>query len=215
MSASRAASARPTLPELDELTLERVKRGERRAPFRRLATARAPFRSLAVARAQHALVTRYEAPVFALLSRMLPGRPRALVEDLAQDTFLKVFSSIPRFRTDGSARLSSWILTIASRVAIDHLRKEKVRARLHLVKDEGQEQPDVVGAREIRERVTAALDALNPEQRATFVLRQFHDLSLDEIARAEGTNVGTVKSRLSRAKAQLRAALSEFVETPS
>ncbi|MGE3547821.1 MAG: sigma factor, partial [Kofleriaceae bacterium] len=66
-----------------------------------------------------ALVELYQTRVFALVSRMLPGRGRATVEDAAQETFLQVFRQLARFDPKGSARLSTWILTIAARRAID------------------------------------------------------------------------------------------------
>lgn len=94
--------------ELDDLTLERARRGEPQATL--------------------ALVQRYQGAVFALLSRML--RPSGLgdrVEELAQECFLRVFASLDRFRPGGPARLSSWILTIASRLTIDELRRRHLR----------------------------------------------------------------------------------------
>src|SRR5439155_3504611 len=100
--APRAAGA----PELDELTLRRAQRGE--------------------AAACTALVKRYERPVFAVVSRMLtPSGRRAAVEDVAQETFLRVFRALPGFDLAGGARLSSWILTIATRVALNELRKRQ------------------------------------------------------------------------------------------
>jgi RNA polymerase sigma factor (sigma-70 family) len=90
--------------EIDALTLGRAQRGDDDA--------------------RHALVVTYQRPVFALLARMLgPGRG-ALVEDLAQDTFLHVFRSLERFAPLGQARLSTWILTRASRRAMDELRRQ-------------------------------------------------------------------------------------------
>jgi RNA polymerase sigma-70 factor (ECF subfamily) len=99
---------RVTAPaELDELTVARAQRGDDRA--------------------RRELVLRYQRPVFALLSRMLHGRAsHTSVEDLAQETFLKVFRALPGFDRQGSARLSTWILTIATNLAIDELRRRRV-----------------------------------------------------------------------------------------
>src|SRR4051794_12151874 len=91
------------ITELDELALRRAMRGERDA--------------------SRALVELYQARVFALVSRMLAGRGRATVEDIAQDTFLAVFRQLPGFEPAGSAKLSTWILTIAARRSIDELRR--------------------------------------------------------------------------------------------
>src|SRR5262245_34315895 len=93
----------PVLDELDELSLRRAQRGEDAAC--------------------RALVERYQARVFALLSRMLGRERRALVEDLAQETFLQVFRALAGYSPLGPARLSTWILTIATRRAIDELRR--------------------------------------------------------------------------------------------
>src|SRR5215470_592892 len=90
--------------ELDDVTLARAQRGE--------------------AAAWRALVEHYQRAVFALLSRMLaPSGRAALVEDLAQETFLRAFRALPAFDRGGRARLSTWILTIATRLGIDELRR--------------------------------------------------------------------------------------------
>src|SRR5262249_48617126 len=73
--------------------------------------------------AWRALVERYQRPVLALLSRMLsPVARRDLVEDLAQETFLRAFRALPSFDRAAAGRLSSWLLTIAARLALDELR---------------------------------------------------------------------------------------------
>src|SRR5689334_16240199 len=95
-------------PELDDLTLERAQRREEPAC--------------------RALVQRYQTQVFQTLGRVLGARrPRGLagvtIADLAQETFLRVFRQLPTFDTRGTARLSTWIVTIATRAAIDELRR--------------------------------------------------------------------------------------------
>ena len=95
--------------DLDDLTLARAQRGDRQA-----------FR---------ALVERYQRPVFALLGRMLLRAGReSIVEDLAQETFVRVFRSLASFGADGRRNVSAWILTIAARLAIDELRRDPRRA---------------------------------------------------------------------------------------
>jgi RNA polymerase sigma-70 factor (ECF subfamily) len=176
--------------ELDDLTLARAQRGEDAAC--------------------RALVIRYQRPVFALLGR-LAGRAR--VEDLAQETFLRVFRALPRFDRGGRARLSSWILTIATRLALDELRRVP-RAELPLDEelagaaraDEGAER------RALARDLERAFAKLAPEQRAVVLLREVHELEYEEIARALDLDLGTVKSRLSRARASLRATLGDARE---
>jgi RNA polymerase sigma-70 factor (ECF subfamily) len=173
--------------ELDELTLKRAQRGEPAACT--------------------ALVRRYQPRVGALVSRMLtPSGRRASVEDVAQETFLRVFRALSGWETGSSARLSTWILTIAARVAIDELRK---RPPTEPPLPVPATQPPPVELRSLGRAIERALGELTPEYRAAFVLREFHELSYEEIGHALDIDIGTVKSRLSRARAELRVALAE------
>jgi len=192
MSAAQVAEAGGRLDgELDDLTLARAQRGERAAC--------------------HALVARYQRRVFALLSRMVGRRGRPLVEDLAQETFLRVFRALGGFSAAGPARLSTWILTIAMRLALDELgRRRPEEAPLGLELIDSAERADAAAeARAVGRAIERAVRALGPEFQAVFVLREYHGLEYDEISRALGVDVGTVKSRLSRARAALRQALEE------
>ncbi len=179
--------------ELDELTLRRAQRGEPAAC--------------------RALVERYQRPVFALLHRMM-GRRRDRVEDLAQETFLSVFRSLGQFAPLGPARLSSWILTIASRRAIDELRRggEPPGALDSELLVSPARADDRARRRDLGRRVERAIGELAPEYRAAFLLREMHGLEYAEIARALSIDLGTVKSRLARARAALRAALADLEE---
>ena len=168
--------------ELDEVTLRRAQRGDEGAC--------------------RALVERYQGPVFALISRMI-GRGPA-VEDLAQDTFLKAFKALTRFDPGGAARLSTWILTIAARLAIDFSRRARP-AEVARIEPSGQSP-------ELRSALAQAISALPPDFRAAFLLREAHGFSTAEVAEALGVEEGTVKSRLSRAREALRASLGEFHE---
>jgi RNA polymerase sigma-70 factor (ECF subfamily) len=176
--------------ELDDLTLARAQRGEESA--------------------WRALVERYQRPVFALLSRMLsPVARRDLVEDLAQDTFLRAFRALPAFDRAAPGRLSSWLLTIATRLALDELRQRRPTAEpLHAapVQAAAASSPD---RRLLGEAVTRAVERLSDDHRAVILLREVHGLAYEEVAQALEITVGTVKSRLSRARAELRAALVE------
>lgn len=192
--APRAPAAMPPTPpaELDELTIARAQRGDERA--------------------RRALVERYQRPVFALLSRMLHDRSATPVEDLAQETFLRVFRALPGFERGGSARLSTWILTIASRLAIDELRRKRPPAESLDAAAEPASSA-ATDAEAERRRLAAilhkAIDELSPEHRAAFLLREYHELEYAEISENLKIDLGTVKSRLSRARAALRRALEE------
>ncbi|HEU4733176.1 MAG TPA: sigma-70 family RNA polymerase sigma factor [Kofleriaceae bacterium] len=180
----------PARAELDDLTLTRALRGEESA--------------------WRALIERYQGPVFALLSRMLsPVARRDLVEDLAQETFLRVFRALPGFDRRAPGRLSSWILTIATRLALDELRQRRPAldaAHAVHVEPAAAIPPD---RRLLAEAVTRAVARLSPDHRAVILLREVHGLSYDEIAAALAVSPGTVRSRLSRARDELRAHLAE------
>lgn len=183
----------PVHDELDELTVARAQRGDDRA--------------------RRDLVLRYQRPVFALLSRMLHGRAaHTSVEDLAQETFLKVFRALPNFDRQGTARLSTWILTIASNLAIDELRRRRVPTEpLSPVDDPpaGATADADAERRRLAEVLRRAIDDLPPEYRAAFLLREYHEFEYTEIASNLQIDLGTVKSRLSRARATLRRSLEE------
>jgi RNA polymerase sigma-70 factor, ECF subfamily len=179
--------------ELDELTLARAQRGD--------------------ARARRDLVLRYQRPVFALLSRMLYGRAaNQPVEDLAQETFLKVFRALPGFDRHGSARLSTWILTIATNLAIDELRRRRLPTDALSPADEPASTAATdadAERRRLADVLRRAIDDLPPEYRAAFLLREYHEFEYTEIASNLQIDLGTVKSRLSRARAALRRSLEE------
>src|SRR5688572_12433647 len=142
--------------ELDELTLARARRGERTACTR--------------------FVAFYEATVFAVIGRVLGTRAHGtLVEDLAQDAFVRALRALPRFDPHGPARLSTWLVTIATRVALSELaRGRPAPAEL----DDSALASlcgDLVGV-DRRRALARAIADLTDEQRAVFVLRDAHGL---------------------------------------
>jgi RNA polymerase sigma-70 factor (ECF subfamily) len=196
-ASTKAIPGHSTAQELDELTLVRAQRGEDAACRQ--------------------LVTLYQRRVFALLSRLLgPSGRGALVEDLAQETFLRAFRALALFDRAGAARLSTWLLTIATRLALDELKRRVPRlvpidALAEIVPAAGSaaRTDDEADRRALSSALARAVAGLSPEQRATFLLREVHELSTEEVAAALQVDEGTVKSRLSRAKTALRAALAE------
>src|SRR5436190_15686137 len=185
MSAAAAASA--TEP-LDELTLRRAQRGEERA--------------------WRVLIERHRRPVHALIWRLLAGRARHRVEDLVQETFVRVLRALPGFDPAGPASLSTWMLTIAARVALNELRRPEAASLAEEPAGPGADHADA-GAqrRQLAAAIGAGVAALPAAQRAVFVLREYHDLDYAEIAAALELDLGTVKSRLARARAALRVHL--------
>jgi RNA polymerase sigma-70 factor, ECF subfamily len=176
--------------ELDELTLARARRGDPPA--------------------LSALVRLYEKPVFSLVARLMCSRAPGAVDDVAQDAFIRVIRGIHRFDPLGPARLSTWILTVATRTCLNALRGRNRDAPLDgqpPTLDPAASPEQMVIDRERGHRIEAAMAALPDDMRAVLVLRAYHDLDYPEIAAALDLEVGTVKSRLSRARSALRRAL--------
>lgn len=158
---------------------------------------------------------RYEAAVFALVSRLLGRGPH--VEDLAQETFMRAFRAFPRFDVAGPARVSTWLLTIGTHVARDHWRQgARASARSLEVAwaartERAVPSPEQDAARrELAQAIHDAAAELPHEQRAAFVLAEFHDFTTAEIAAALGIPENTVKTRVFRARQKLAAALSSY-----
>jgi RNA polymerase sigma-70 factor, ECF subfamily len=182
------------LGEIDALTLARAARREE-------AACRALFRH-------------YKGLVFSFLWRMLGYRAsHPLAEDLTQETFLRVFRGLAGFSPEGPARLSTWILTIAARLALNELRRHEPPAAPFeeaLGVASGARADEGAHRRAVGALLRRELERLEPQYRAVFLLREYHDLSYEEISRALEIELGTVKSRLARAREALRAALEEL-----
>jgi RNA polymerase sigma-70 factor (ECF subfamily) len=135
-------------------------------------------------------------------------------EDLAQETFVRVHKAIARFDPGGPARLSTWILTIARRLCQDRAKGARVRSETLLqslpeLPEEGLSPEERLAQARTRERLIAAIAELPEEQRSVVALRAWEGLDYDDIAAVEQIPVGTVRSRLSRAREALRKAIEE------
>jgi RNA polymerase sigma-70 factor (ECF subfamily) len=163
------------------------------------------------------LVTDYQRMVYQLGLHLLRDPQEAL--DLSQEVFLRVFRTLPQFR--GQSSLRTWIYRIVINQASNRLRWWRRRHRAQqvalddpaashgeLAESRSFAMPDrVLQQQEVAGRVWAALDALPFDQRTVIVLREIEGLSYEEIADSLGVAVGTVKSRLARARHELRDAL--------
>jgi len=132
-------------------------------------------------------------------------------DDLTQETYLRAFRALPAFEARSSAR--TWLLGIARRACADHLRALARRRRLHHRLVAGRSVDAV--APDTSERLTAVdlLRRLPGERRSAFALTQIAGLSYAEAAEVEGVPVGTIRSRVARARADLVAALGEALAT--
>src|SRR5437870_971764 len=164
------------------------------------------------------LVAEHQRMVVQLAVNLLGDRDEAL--DLSQEVFLRVFRTIHRFR--GHSTLRTWIYRIAVNQARNRHRFWRRRHRNDQVSlDEhvathgeflsgGESTPDrVLAQKELAEQLQAALDRLPFDQRTAIVLREVDGLSYEEIAYSLGVAIGTVKSRLTRARQALRLELRE------
>src|SRR4051812_24174724 len=128
-----------------------------------------------------AFVVRYERMVFALLSRMLGHGPE--VEDLAQETFMRAYRAFPEFDLAGPAKPSTWLLTIATRLALDARKKRKLD---QTPLDDTNDAATATGStpelslerRQLGIAIADAADTLPDDQRAALVLAELHGLSI-------------------------------------
>jgi RNA polymerase sigma-70 factor (ECF subfamily) len=172
-------------------------------------------------RAFNELVRAYERRVFTLVVRMLNSPAEA--EDVAQEVFVQVFKAIGTFR--GDSKLSTWIYRIAINLCKNRMKYLKVRHageqdELGEVEERGAlggerranvgalERPDeMMSGRQVEHIVQRAILGIEPSFRECLVLRDVEELSYDQIEEITGLPIGTVKSRIHRARAQLREAV--------
>ena len=156
------------------------------------------------------LVQKYEQPLFCLLRNLLPNV--ADCEDVAQEVFLAAYCNLASYRPE-AARFSTWLFTIARNKCLNLLHKRRPAVLSELPEKADLRLPDsALSESEFFQQLDAALAALPFEQRTAFVLAEIQELNFEEIAKIEGVGVGTVKSRLGRAREKLRAHLQPKAE---
>ena len=174
-------------------------------------------------RAFQELVERYQGRLLNFIYRTIGDRERA--EDLVQEVFIRVYRHIARF--DTTKKFSTWIYTIASNLAKNELRN---RSRNPLVlfqtikknwqdderplqfEDSSSRPDDLFRKRHLRALVEEATAQLPEHHRQVFVLRELEGKSYEEIAEITGCNLGTVKSRLNRARNSFAAIIEPGLE---
>lgn len=157
------------------------------------------------------IVREYQASVYRTAYRVLGERASA--EDATQDAFISAFKHIRSYR---GGSFKAWLLRIVTNACYDQLRVKQRRPTTSLdatdenseepnwVADDGESPAEFAERRELGATIQRGIATLADDQRITLVLSDVEELSYDEIAHVMGTNVGTVKSRLSRARAELR-----------
>ena len=160
------------------------------------------------------IVRAHEATVFHLALRQLGNREDA--EDAAQEVFLKAYTGLASFRAE--SKLSVWLYRITSNVCTDFLRRRRETVSLSREDEDGEplelELPDerfdpeaLAERKDLREQVGKALQALPPDAREILLLRELGGQSYEEIAATLEIDLGTVKSRIFRARKKLCALL--------
>ena len=169
------------------------------------------------------LVEQYQQGIINHAYSMFLNREDAF--DMAQETFIKAFNAIASFNRQSSFK--TWLFRIATNVCLDELRRRKRRAAtVSLTAEEDGDSPgvqiDVADASAdpaeaaqqafLRHAIEKAIGELDTEYRTAIVLREIEGMDYNEIAKTMGCSLGTVKSRISRARAQLREKLMQYRE---
>jgi RNA polymerase sigma-70 factor (ECF subfamily) len=171
------------------------------------------------------LVIKYQRRVERLIGRMV--RDVDLVEDIAQETFIRAYRALPKFR--GEAQFYTWLYRIAVNTAKKFLLElkhdptvsqtslqghaEEDETFLHKSEPSSDETPEsVLAAKEIGRAVNAALDALPEDLRQAITLREMDGLSYEDIAEVMNCPIGTVRSRIFRAREAISARIKPMLD---
>lgn len=197
--AGRAMSDR----EADQALVEQVQRGDKRA--------------------FELLVAKYQRKIFRLLSRLI--RDSAEIEDVAQEAFIKAYRALPNFR--GESAFYTWLYRIAINTAKNYLVAQGRRAPTTTETeideaenfDEGDQLRDVntpdsmLLSKQVGEAVNRAIERLPEDLRTAIVLRELEGLSYEEIAETMNCPIGTVRSRIFRAREAIAEELRPLLDT--
>ena len=171
-----------------------------------------------------ALVAKYEKKIFNVIYRFLGDYEEAT--DLTQETFISAFRHYDRFR--GDSKVFTWLYQIAKNLCINKVRQRDRQRVLRVEsldqkRDNGEDEgvtreiadythapQAVLEEKELRQRIVAAIDTLPPDYKEVIILREFQNMSYNEIVTATGLSLENVKTRLSRARAMLRRKLEPY-----
>ncbi|WP_374625453.1 RNA polymerase sigma factor RpoE [Pandoraea sp.] len=190
--------------EIDQALVERVQKGDK-AAF-------------------ELLVAKYHRKIIRLVSRLV--RDSAEVEDVTQEAFIKAYRALPQFR--GESAFYTWLYRIAVNTAKNHLATQGRRAPTSTEANaeeaetfaEADQLRDIntpesmLMSKQIAQTVNSAMEALPDELRTAITLREIEGLSYEEIAEAMGCPIGTVRSRIFRAREAIASRLRPLLDTP-
>jgi RNA polymerase sigma-70 factor, ECF subfamily len=185
---SKPKTVRRVLPELSNEVVARAQGGDRAA--------------------QTEVLKRYAGPLHGFIARTWP---RVDAEEMTQVLLQRLLVVLPKFEFGGSASLSTWVFSVAQHFLIDEQRKQKPQlVPLHAanqVVDGQRDAVSVVWRQQVRSALDDAIGKLPPEQARVVVLVHLYEQPLEAVAEVEGVPLGTIKSRLFRARASLAARL--------
>lgn len=153
------------------------------------------------------LIIKYQKPIFKFLSTFI--YEKALVEDLAQETFLRAYNALSTYHSNSGASFSTWLFTIARNLAFNELKKIKVRnnfseASTQAETNFGEHPANNLDKVETNQFVRSAIENLPTDFKTSIVLFFLKEHTLSEIATIEGCSEGTIKSRIFRGKNLLK-----------
>lgn len=159
------------------------------------------------------LVLKYRNRVMGIAARMLGDRGEA--EELAQDVFVKVYRALGDFQ--GAALFSTWLFRVTANSCLNHRRKRRAELRILdgagdaelAVADPSSNPHQLLERKELRVALEKSIQSLPEEQRIVLILRDVEGLSYEEIADSLDLELGTVRSRLHRARLQVQATIRE------
>ena len=156
------------------------------------------------------LVQRYEKPVIRMIKNLIDDHH--ICEDIAQDVFFTAYRKIKSY-DPARSNFSTWLFTIARNKSLNVVKKKRPSAISSLPENSDTSAPtDTLIQQEFFDRLDKALQNLPAKQKTAFVLAEFEKLQYEQIAQIEGVRIGTIKSRINRAKKKLRLALKSFKE---
>lgn len=189
--------------ELDQQLVERVQRGDKRA--------------------FDLLVSKYQRRLIRLVSRLVKDPSDA--EDVAQDAFIRAYRALPNFR--GDSAFYTWLYRIGLNTAKNHLVSQgrKAPTATEFSSEDAEQRDDgellrdintpesLMMSRQVGEAVNSAMDALGDDLKTAITLREIEGLSYEEIASAMNCPVGTVRSRIFRARDAIAARLKPLIDS--
>ena len=154
------------------------------------------------------LVQRYQKPVTRMIANFI--NDRHICEDIAQEVFLAAYKKLPSFDPARSS-FSTWLFTIARNKSINAMKKKRILSVSNPPDNPDFSEPgDSLIRDELFARLDRALNSLSPGHRRALVMAEFENLPYEQIAQIEGVRIGTIKSRINRAKHRLKSALGDI-----